>query len=152
MSIPQEHFTRRGNQYLIEFFNGALGGRVKAAHRINFIAKKFQADRGFFSRRPDIQNAAAMGELPWLQDSIRGLVANFNPGARQTGLRDHLIELDRLAVLNEITARQRARHNRAHRGNQNRGFFRFCAPNKVIGGQSGQGLQPVAACGCAPGS
>ncbi len=44
--------------------DGALGSRIEGAQGIDLIPKELQAQRRWFCRRPQVQDAAAAGELP----------------------------------------------------------------------------------------
>ena len=74
-SFTGQHFTRRGNQQLVQVARGALRGRVESADGVDLIPKELQARRFGLRWRPHIQNAAAVRELPRLQHGIRRLVA-----------------------------------------------------------------------------
>ncbi|OLN24802.1 hypothetical protein DVDV_3911 [Desulfovibrio sp. DV] len=67
--------SRRQQGGLGQFGQGALGPGVKAAHGLDRVAEKFQAQRAVVARRKDVEDVAAKGELARIGDHGGTLVA-----------------------------------------------------------------------------
>ena len=103
-------FPNRQNGYGIDIFTAPLGGGVKIAHGIQFIAKELCADGQIGSRGEDVHNAAADGKLsaalyhtaaavagggePGNQDFQRIFFSHFQ---RKCGAEQHILRHGTLA-------------------------------------------------------
>ena len=57
----ERHFAGRPQAQTVDFFLAALGDRIKAAHRLQIVAKKIEPHRRLSTRRKQIEDTAALG-------------------------------------------------------------------------------------------
>ena len=122
---PERQFVRRANGGNVEASGAALGGRVKLAQIVQFIAEEFEAQGQHISGRPDINQIAPAHKFTGLFDCGGVGVAQVEQAAQQQILAQPLTAPQTHRRRLKFLAGQRGLKQRFHGGDEHQG--RGCA-------------------------
>ncbi len=107
-----EELARGGQQVFFERLDGALAGGVEELDGIDLVAEVIEPDGMVGGHGPDIEDAAAAGELPGFGNNLHRLVTERNQLLEQLLLRQAHPTGEARQRLEEVAARHRAGHHR----------------------------------------
>ena len=116
----RQRFVRRQNDRLLHLVERALGRRIEVAQAVDLVVEELDAQWLLVDQREDVEDAAAPAERPRLDDHLRRLVTQLQPTVDQLIHLPALADLEHQRRLAELVDRQRPRHQRAGRGDDDR--------------------------------
>ena len=116
--LVEQGLGRRQQGEAVDPVDAALGGGIEAAHALDLVAEEIEAQRLFFARGKQVDDAAAHGELAGIAHRLGAAIAVRLEEGGQPGEIDPLAGREPGDQLADAERRQRPLRRRVDRGDE----------------------------------
>ena len=129
-ALGGQEFAGRQQRDLLEAAPGCLGDRIEGADRVDLVAEEIQPHRFAGAGRPDVDDAAARGELADAADLDRDVIARRHQRPEQGVLVDPLPNANVNPQRVQLPHRHRPLHQRQQGCDQHGAPWLRCQPGQ----------------------